>query len=269
VSDSKHLIMLSKALLGFCSFALLLAVAQVSASGAAGASKLIADLKKDYNKVIYPDNATIQIGITYVCAYMDQEHYRLNSRVVERYHWVDSRLSWDPTKYEGVEKLSIPDKYIWTPDIRLQDAIMTEERDEVNAVVLANGNVYWIPPAFYKTRCSDHEDDHDAYHCKLRLGSWTYDANSIPLELFLHGFDTKLYLDNCPYVIEDAKAVIKNTKFDCCPNPYGTMNIEFDLHKRKHDHEEDDDDDDDDHHRGGYRPQYSEDCEWPHCHLHD
>lgn len=260
--------MMSRALLAFCSFVLLVAVSQVSASGSAGASKLLVDLKKEYNKVVYPDNITLEVGITYVCAYMDQEHGRLNSRVIERYHWVDNRLKWDPTAYEGVDKLSIPAKYIWTPDVHLQNAIMSEDRDEVNAVVLANGNVYWIPPVFYKTRCVDHDDHDDSYHCKLSLGSWTYDANSIPLELFFGGFDTKMYLDSCPYVLENAKAIIKNTKYDCCPNPYATLNVEFDIHKRKDDdHDDDHDDDDDDDHHHGYKPRYSQDCEWPHCSL--
>jgi len=260
--------MLSKALLSFGAFLLLVAVTQVTASGAEGASKLLRDLRKDYERVVYPDNVTLEIGIGFVCAYMDPEHNRLSSRVIERYHWIDDRLTWDPKKYEGVEKISMPAKYIWTPDVHLQNAIMTEDRDEVNAVVLANGNVYWIPPVNYKTRCSDHDDDDIDYHCKLSLGSWTYDAKSIPLELFYGGFDTKMYLDNCPYEIVDVKYEIKNTKYECCPNPYATFNIEFDLHKKKSrdadDGEDHDDDDDDDHHYG-YKAKYSKDCVWPHC----
>jgi len=225
---------------------------------------LIKDLKKDYERLVYPDDVTLEIGLTYVCAYMDEEHGRLSSRVFERYHWVDNRLKWDSTKYEGVTKLSIPDKYIWTPDVHLQNSIMTEDRNEVNAVIHADGNVYWIPPTNYKTRCTEHNDHEDSYHCKLSLGSWTYDAKSIPLQLFMGGFDTKMYLDNCPYTIDNAKASIKNTKYDCCPNPFATLNVEFDIHKKKEvKYDDDDDDDHDDDH--GYKHQYSKDCVWPHC----
>jgi hypothetical protein len=255
---------------------LLAALTKISAapSGANGASKLIRDLSKDYQKIVYPDNITLELGISFVCGYMDEEHGRLNSRVIERYHWVDSRLRWDPKAYEGVTKVSIPDSHIWTPDVRLQNAIITEDRDEVNAVVLADGNVYWIPPAHYKSRCADIEEEKDAYHCKLSLGSWTYDANSIPLDLFFGGFDSnKMYLESCPYVLEHASYSIKNTKYDCCPNPYATLNIEFDMHKRKKDKKDDDDDSDDDSDSDsdsdddddGYKPTYSKDCVWPHC----
>jgi hypothetical protein len=254
--------MISKTYLACCSVVLLVAVAQVSAGGAAQVAKLIRDLNKDYEKIAYPDNMTLEVGMTIVCAYMDEEHGRLSSRVIERYHWVDHRLRWDPKAYGGVEKVSVPDKYIWTPDVHLQNAIMHEDREEVNAVVLANGNVYWIPPVNYKTRCTHHDDHDDAYHCQFKLGSWTYDANSIPLELFLSGLDTKMYLDSCPYTVDNTKAVIKNTKYDCCPNPYATLNVEFDLHKKKEDKH---DDDDDDEHHHGYKPRFSKDCEWPHC----
>lgn len=34
-------------------------------------------------------------------------------------HWVDYRLSWDPAKYEGIDKLRIPSRHIWLPDIVL------------------------------------------------------------------------------------------------------------------------------------------------------
>lgn len=34
-------------------------------------------------------------------------------------HWVDYRLSWDPAKYEGINKLRIPSRLIWLPDIVL------------------------------------------------------------------------------------------------------------------------------------------------------
>jgi len=271
----------SKALLGFCSFLLLVVVTKVSASGgAAGAARLHMDLTKGYDKLVYPDNITLQIGLAYVCAYMDDTHHRLNSRVWERYHWVDNRLTWDPKKYENVDKISIPIDLIWSPDVHLQNAIMSESRDPMNAVVLPNGNVYWVPSVNYKTRCSEHEDDDHDYHCKLKLGSWTYDAKSIPLEKYEDGFDTTIYLDECPYAIENARATILNKQYACCPNPFATLNVEFDIHKKKKDDDSDDDDsddsdsdsDDDDHHhhrRGGYRPRHSYDCPWPHCTLHD
>ena len=32
--------------------------------------------------------------------------------------WTDERLTWGPDAYGGVEKISIPPSYIWTPDFQ-------------------------------------------------------------------------------------------------------------------------------------------------------
>jgi len=113
-------------------------------------------------------------------------------------------------------------------------------------VFLSDGTVYWIPPATYETLCTESEDDDDhSFHCRLTLGSWTRDERNLPLQLFASGVDTKMYLKTCPYVVEHAKAVIKHTKYDCCPELYDSLEINFDVVKRE-DHDDDDDDDHDD-----------------------
>ena len=35
--------------------------------------------------------------------------------------WVDTHLRWDPREYNGIEKLHIPAKKIWLPDIVLNN----------------------------------------------------------------------------------------------------------------------------------------------------
>jgi len=251
--------------LACCSLLFLAAVTQVSAAGsAAAATRLLKDLNKNYDKITYPDNVSVELAVSMVCAYMEEDHSRLSSRVVERYHWVDNRLSWDPTKYEGIDKISVPDVHVWTPDVKLQNAIMKESRDEVNVMILDSGDVYWVPPANYRTRCVSNDDDNQSHHCELSLGSWTYDTKMIPLETFKGGFYTKLYLESCPYVLENSKAEIVTKQCDICPNPYATLHIEFDIHKKDHKHEDSDGDGDhDDEHEE--KKVYSKDCVWPHC----
>jgi len=238
----------------------LLSVTLVSADEALHA-KLLAELNKDYHVLVPPDNVTLEAGLTFVCTHIETETHKLRSRVVERFHWVDSRLTWDPQEFGGIDRLSLPEKYVWKPDVKLQDTIVTEERDEVHVVVLSNGNVYWIPAANYKSLCSesDDKDDH-TYHCQLRLGSWTYDAEALPMEVFEKGVDTQMYLDDCPYVVSNAQASIKSVKYDCCPNPFLSLVINFDVQEKGHGK----DDDDDDHEEEEIH--YTKDCKWPYCH---
>jgi hypothetical protein len=207
--------------------------------------------------------------MTIVCAQFDPASHKLTTRVFERFNWVDTRLKWDPASYEGIKKVSAPSKLLWRPDIRLQNAVShSEERDEVNSVFLSDGAVYWIPPATYKTLCSssDNEDDH-SFHCRITLGTWTYDGRSLPLELFADGVDTKMYLKECPYRVKNAKAVVKHTKYDCCPEPYDSIEVTFDIEENKDkDHKDDDQShaDEKDGHKVAHKVDYSK-CRWPHC----
>ncbi|XP_028296740.1 neuronal acetylcholine receptor subunit beta-4 [Gouania willdenowi] len=102
-------------------------------------------------------------------------------------NWVDYRLSWDPAKYEGIDKLRIPSRHIWLPDIVLyNNADGTYEVTVfTNAIVLYNGTVEWLPPAIYKSACKI-EVKHfpfDLQNCTLKFRSWTYDHTEIDLML--------------------------------------------------------------------------------------
>lgn len=144
----------------------------------------------------------------------------------------------------------------------------TEKWDEnINAIVLANGTVIWVPPATYTTLCDEEEDDdhHHVYKCRLQLAPWTRDANDMPMELFEGGFDTKLYLKNCPYVVTHSSVRIASRKYDCCPTPFLHLLVDLTL-ERHHD-----DDDDEEHEEPDAKQKRWEKyrstrpCFWPHC----
>nr|XP_049574449.1 neuronal acetylcholine receptor subunit beta-4 [Syngnathus scovelli] len=102
-------------------------------------------------------------------------------------HWVDYRLSWDPAKYEGIDKLRIPSRHVWLPDIVLyNNADGTYEVTVfTNVIVLSNGSINWLPPAIYKSACKI-EVKHfpfDQQNCTLKFRSWTYDHTEIDLML--------------------------------------------------------------------------------------
>ncbi|XP_076845655.1 neuronal acetylcholine receptor subunit beta-4 isoform X2 [Brachyhypopomus gauderio] len=102
-------------------------------------------------------------------------------------NWNDYRLSWDPSEYEGIDKLRIPSTHIWLPDIVLyNNADGTYEVTVfTNAIVLFNGTIAWLPPAIYKSACKI-EVKHfpfDQQNCTLKFRSWTYDHTEIDLVL--------------------------------------------------------------------------------------
>jgi hypothetical protein len=196
--------------------------------------KLAGDLLRGYMKEIDPGNTPLKMGLSYMCADLDPETRVMTSKLMEKYTWIDTRLTWYPADYEGIELFRLPAKKIWTPDVKLYNTeYETEARDEVNTVIYSNGSVLWMPLVRYKTPCtlSQTEEDKSAL-CKIQLGSWTYDANNLDLQLQDTGFDTFMYLDTCPYVISDATVRVDKQIYPCCPEPYASLHASFKLSPR-------------------------------------
>ncbi|XP_072321534.1 neuronal acetylcholine receptor subunit beta-4 [Eucyclogobius newberryi] len=149
--------------------------------------------KDRYNPLIRPavnrtERVTVklQVSLAQLISVNEREQI-MTTNVWLTQHWVDYRLAWDPSKYEGIDKLRIPSRHIWLPDIVLyNNADGTYEVTVfTNAIVLYNGSINWLPPAIYKSACKI-EVKHfpfDQQNCTLKFRSWTYDH--IELDLIL------------------------------------------------------------------------------------
>ncbi|XP_054892960.1 neuronal acetylcholine receptor subunit beta-4 isoform X1 [Poeciliopsis prolifica] len=149
--------------------------------------------KNRYNPLIRPainrtERVTVklQVSLAQLISVNEREQI-MTTNVWLTQHWVDYRLSWDPSKYEGIDKLRIPSRHIWLPDIVLyNNADGTYEVTVfTNAIVLFNGSINWLPPAIYKSACKI-EVKHfpfDQQNCTLKFRSWTYDHTEIDLIL--------------------------------------------------------------------------------------
>uniref|UniRef100_A0A8D3BT09 Cholinergic receptor nicotinic beta 4 subunit n=1 Tax=Scophthalmus maximus TaxID=52904 RepID=A0A8D3BT09_SCOMX len=146
--------------------------------------------KERYNLLIRPavnrtERVTVKLQVS--LAQLISVRTDMTTNVWLTQHWVDYRLSWDPAKYEGIDKLRIPSRHIWLPDIVLyNNADGTYEVTVfTNAIVLFNGSINWLPPAIYKSACKI-EVKHfpfDQQNCTLKFRSWTYDHTEIDLIL--------------------------------------------------------------------------------------
>uniref|UniRef100_A0A672GW12 Neuronal acetylcholine receptor subunit beta-2-like n=1 Tax=Salarias fasciatus TaxID=181472 RepID=A0A672GW12_SALFA len=107
--------------------------------------------------------------------------------VLSLQEWNDYRLRWDPEKYEGIKKLRIPSKHIWLPDIVLYNNAdgVYEVSFYCNAVVSNTGDIFWLPPAIYKSACAIEVQNFpfDQQNCTLKFRSWTYDHTEVDLIL--------------------------------------------------------------------------------------
>ncbi|XP_063301992.1 neuronal acetylcholine receptor subunit beta-4 [Pelobates fuscus] len=151
-------------------------------------------LRKDrYNKLIRPSynssqlvSIKLQLSLAQLISVNEREQI-MTTNVWLNQEWVDYRLTWNPSEYDGIKKLRIPSKQIWLPDIVLyNNADGTYEVSLfTNAIVQNNGSIAWLPPAIYKSACKI-EVKHfpfDQQNCTLKFRSWTYDYTEIDLVL--------------------------------------------------------------------------------------
>ncbi|XP_019722180.1 neuronal acetylcholine receptor subunit beta-4 isoform X2 [Hippocampus comes] len=146
-----------------------------------------------YNPLIRPavnptERVTVklQVSLAQLISVNEREQI-MTTNVWLTQHWVDYRLSWDPAKYEGINKLRIPSRHVWLPDIVLyNNADGTYEVTVfTNVILLSNGSISWLPPAIYKSACKI-EVKHfpfDQQNCTLKFRSWTYDYTEVDLIL--------------------------------------------------------------------------------------
>uniref|UniRef100_A0A8C4SIS6 Cholinergic receptor, nicotinic, beta 5a n=1 Tax=Erpetoichthys calabaricus TaxID=27687 RepID=A0A8C4SIS6_ERPCA len=148
---------------------------------------------ENYNKLIRPAvnksqlvTIAIQVSLSQLISVNEREQI-MTTNVWLTQEWNDYRLVWDPQEYDGIKKLRIPSQHIWLPDIVLyNNADGTYEVSfYCNAVVSHNGDVFWLPPAIYKSACKI-EVKHfpfDQQNCTMKFRSWTYDHSEIDLIL--------------------------------------------------------------------------------------
>jgi len=159
--------------------------------------------------------------------------------------WKDFRLMWEPSEYEGVDRLFLSADRIWTPDLSIYNgadygADFSDQniKQSPHKVVITNqGTVYWIPGIKMHVDCS-----HDGFvptqpanpaeerDCHVKLGSWVMDARHINLTAF--SGENQLSLEdmsrNSPYaVVSREDGAIQFTKYDCCPEPYMNAHYRF------------------------------------------
>ncbi|KPP59465.1 hypothetical protein Z043_122611 [Scleropages formosus] len=78
-----------------------------------------------YNKLIRPamnrtERVTVKILVSLAqLISVNEREQIMTTNVWLTQNWVDYRLSWDPSAYDGIDKIRIPSRHVWLPDIVL------------------------------------------------------------------------------------------------------------------------------------------------------
>nr|CAD7408956.1 unnamed protein product [Timema cristinae] len=147
--------------------------------------------------------------------------------------WVDYKLIWNPEEYGGVEMLYVPSEHIWLPDIVLfnnadgnyEVTLMTK------ATLKFDGEVFWKPPAIYKSSCEINVEyfPFDEQSCTMKFGSWTYNGVQVDLKhmeqvpgsnLVKVGIDLREFYLSVEWDILEVPATRNEEYYPCCTEPY-------------------------------------------------
>ncbi|CAL1268052.1 unnamed protein product [Larinioides sclopetarius] len=193
---------------------------------------------KNYDKYIRPTNGTNTTEVH--TAFMPRQIIELDEELaifsVDSYlftTWLDPRLQWNTTDYDGY--LQLPASLIWVPDIAVHNS-HSQQVNPTQDVLVAfekNGRVWWVPPILTQTSCPVISAT-DKIECVIAIGSWMHDGWEIDFQM-----NDWLILDEFENIhprwelIESEARVIRNvTYYECCPEPYLSIQVYFPMRRR-------------------------------------
>ena len=144
------------------------------------------DLFKLYKADIKPlskDGDTLDISVSFnlitVNSYNEVEG-TLSVMGAVTFRWTDRYLSWDPSEYDGLDSLTIPQTKVWTPNVVLvNDAYRLAflGSDASSTIELGyKGNLQWTTGRVFNVKCAADimNFPFDSHSCQLRFAGWGY-----------------------------------------------------------------------------------------------
>ncbi|XP_014239001.1 neuronal acetylcholine receptor subunit beta-3-like [Trichogramma pretiosum] len=147
--------------------------------------------------------------------------------------WNDDKLQWNSSDYSGLKSINLGAHEIWLPDIYLLNSAAhgMEYYGDRHCIVNEIGIVLWVTPTIFHGYC--HLDftfwPFEMNTCRLSLSSWTYDGTQLDLKLLGSGVDLDDYVAINEWIIKNVTGSRRQEIFDCCPEPYVTLDFEFEL----------------------------------------
>uniref|UniRef100_A0A914Q0S3 Uncharacterized protein n=1 Tax=Panagrolaimus davidi TaxID=227884 RepID=A0A914Q0S3_9BILA len=158
-----------------------------------------------------PTNVTFGFLLNQIVE-MDERNQILTTRCWLNVNWLDKRLSWNSSEWEGVKNLYVPYRNLWKPDIILVNNAVREYYGSIlstDVMVTADGNVTWLFSALFKSSCQLKVRYYpfDGQECILKFSSWSHDISEIDLKLTTNQGDLSSYLNSTEFDLTEMNAM--------------------------------------------------------------
>jgi len=215
--------------------------------------ELYSHLLENYNRNIRPilnatDAITVGVGLTLTNVIdVNEAASTVEVSVWMRHQWTDPLLQWEPAEHNNLHQIKLQYDQIWVPDIHLyNDAGNVDLGPPPTrlAVIYSSGLVLWIPKTKLTFSC-EFDLRHfpfDEHVCKLKFGSWTYDAGQVNIEFFddNHSKPGRIDLtEHQPHghaeweISADEDGIRHEINYPCCPESYADVEFKLTM-KRKY-----------------------------------
>ncbi|XP_053327710.1 acetylcholine receptor subunit alpha-1-B [Spea bombifrons] len=205
-------------------------------------TRLIADLFRNYNKVVRPvetfsDKVVVTVGLQLIqLINVDEVNQIVSTNVRLKQQWVDVNLKWNPADYGGVEKIRVPSGYIWQPDFVLYNNGNGEFAITKETKILLDytGKIVWTPPAIFKSYCEIIVTyfPFDQQNCSMKLGTWTYDGTLVVINPESDRPDLSNFMESGEWAMKDYRCWKHWVYYTCCPDkPYLDITYHFVLQR--------------------------------------
>ncbi|UJR23945.1 hypothetical protein I4U23_026913 [Adineta vaga] len=192
--------------------------------------RLMAQLLRNYDpsaRPVYNASNTVSVafGISLTqLSDMDEKNQILTTNIWLEQEWYDQRLIWNASDFNGLSTLRLPCSKIWLPDIVLYNSAddYTQGFYQSKAMVENNGHVFWPPPAKFRSSCKIDVTyfPFDDQLCKLKFGSWSYDAAQVNLTKRRDNVDMTNYIRSGEWHIVHIDIRRNDVTYPCCPGIY-------------------------------------------------
>ncbi|CAH8604138.1 unnamed protein product [Heterobilharzia americana] len=152
---------------------------------------------------------------------MDEKNQILSTILWLDIKWSDYHFQWNLSEYENIRQINLPPEKMWKPDILLYNSA-SEKFDQVfptKVTVRHTGLIQWVPPGLFHSICDIEVNwfPFDSQNCILKLGTWTYQGNTVDLKLqcdnetgedqpchYMNEVDLSAYLAHSEWALESA-----------------------------------------------------------------
>lgn len=203
-------------------------------------------LLQNYDKHARPEqtvdtNTTVflKVGPVYLVDY-DEDKSLLTLDALIFMKWNDSRLKWDPKNFGGHKHTTFDTGTVWQPEILVYNSHSSNVNPKAisRTIVTSSSTIIWVPPATITAYC--HLEDvhlypHDIQECGITFGTWTENGFELDIQLDEEGIDFTYFRNSNPrweILHEKSNVSRKENYYDCCVEPYVTLDISFYLQRR-------------------------------------